>query len=277
MSPASRSPSTAATCCRSSRAAAEAPAPGDGAGAIVRFSPPRGGGPRNPARRGAPLPDGPARRHPVGMSTALAPPPSRSPNGLQVGAIVAGCSLALIALVLLLAGGGLRWVDGHKDSDGYLTTHTERFRTQTFALPPDDLDVDSHDAGWLVDSERYGKVRLRAASRDGRPVFVGIAPTAAVRRYLGDSAYARVTDIDADPFKATYRTHGGSARPAPPASQGFWVASAHRGGRARPPPRGGPGFRGGRGPRARPPVADLGRPPRQLVRGGHERGRLARR
>jgi hypothetical protein len=163
------------------------------------------------------------------IATAPRQPAARSPNGLQVAAIVAGASLALIALVLVLAGGALRWVDSRKDADGYLTTKTERLHTSAYALATDDLDVNG--AGGLVDSDRYGKVRLRATSNDGKAVFVGIAPTEAVRRYLGDSAYSEVSDIDVDPFDATYRPHGGAARPAAPATRRMWVASAHGAGR----------------------------------------------
>jgi hypothetical protein len=155
-----------------------------------------------------------------------APSPSRPRDGLRVAAVVAGSTLALVAFLLLLAGAGLRWVDGHKDRDGFLTTSTERFHTQAYALATDDLDIDARGAGWLVDTDSYGKVRLRATSNDGKAVFVGIAPTDAVRRYLSDTAYSSVTDIDAAPFRASYVDHSGSARPGAPAGQGFWAASA---------------------------------------------------
>jgi hypothetical protein len=160
-----------------------------------------------------------------------APPPSRPAGGPRVAAIVAGATLALVAFVLLLAGAGLRWVDGHKDSDGFLSTSTERFHTSTYALATDNLDVDSHGSGWVFDRDSYGKVRLRATSNDGKPVFVGIAHSAAVRHYLSGAPYASVTDIDAHPFRASYVGHAGTARPATPAEQGFWAASADGPGR----------------------------------------------
>ncbi len=36
-----------------------------------------------------------------------------------------------------------------------------------------------------------------------------------------------MTDVDDAPFEASYREHGGDGRPAPPADQDFWAASAH--------------------------------------------------
>ena len=160
-----------------------------------------------------------------------APSPSRPRSGLRVGAVVAGTTLALVAFVLFLAGAGLRWAEGHKDRDGFLTTSTERFHTEAYALATDDLDIDGGDTGWIVDTDSYGKVRLRATSNDGKPVFVGIGPTDAVHRYLSDSAYSSVTDIDASPFRASYVDHAGSARPGAPGDQGFWAASKSGAGR----------------------------------------------
>jgi hypothetical protein len=163
-------------------------------------------------------------------SPALAaPPPSRS-SGLRTAAVVAGGLLTCLALALLAAGGVLRWVDGRKDGDGYLTTATERFHTGTYALATNDLDVDGGGSSWVGDHDRFGKLRLRVRSNDGKPVFVGIARTADARRYLAGSAYASVTDVDVSPFRATYRGHAGE-RPASPAGQGIWAASVHGAGR----------------------------------------------
>jgi hypothetical protein len=61
-------------------------------------------------------------------------------------------------------------------------------------------------------------------------VFVGVARTDDVDRYLRGTAYTTVTDIDADPFGVwfdpSYRDSTGEARPAPPAKRDFWAASA---------------------------------------------------
>src|SRR4051794_31538101 len=138
-------------------------------------------------------------------SPALAAPPPARSSGLQTAAVVAGALLACLALVLLAAGGVLRWVDGRKDDQGDLTTSTERFHTGTFALATDDLDIDGGGSSWMGDHDRFGKVRLRVRSNDGKPVFVGVARTADARRYLAGSAYASVSDVDVSPFRATYR------------------------------------------------------------------------
>lgn len=67
---------------------------------------------------------------------------------------------------------------------------------------------------------------VEATGAGGRPVFVGIAHKSDVDRYLARSAHDEVTDFDVDPFKAEYRRSPGDDRPAAPAVQTFWLASA---------------------------------------------------
>ena len=56
-------------------------------------------------------------------------------------------------------------------------------------------------------------MRLEVSSRNGKPVFVGIARTKDVSAYLRGTAHATVTDFHSDPFRAVYRAEPGAARP----------------------------------------------------------------
>jgi hypothetical protein len=154
------------------------------------------------------------------------PPTSRRSNGGRIAAFIGATVVGLVALVLLAAGGIGLWANGQKDDDGYLSTSTERFASSTYALATDDLDIDSHGTGWLVDTDRYGKVRVKAESRAGKPLFVGIARSDEVARYLRGTAHAELTDVSTDPFRAHYRPHAGAAPQTLPAQQRFWSASA---------------------------------------------------
>ena len=58
-----------------------------------------------------------------------------------------------------------------------------------------------------------------------------VARTADVTRYLSKAGHELVTDLDYSPFSADYRRLGGDGKPAPPAEQRFWEASAHGSGR----------------------------------------------
>jgi hypothetical protein len=116
------------------------------------------------------------------------PPRVRTPA--RIAAFVGPGVIGLLALALVVVGGISLWADGQKDDDGYLATGSDRFATSTYAIATENLDVDSEGAGWLINSDRYGKVRLKVDSRADKPVFVGIARTSAVNSYLRDTAHA---------------------------------------------------------------------------------------
>ena len=143
----------------------------------------------------------------------------------RIAAAVAGALAALLALGAFAAGGVLLYANGQKDHDGYVSTDTQRFHTPTYALATGNLDLDT---GGIAGDSLLGRVRVRAASNAGKPVFVGIARTKDVDAYLRGTSHATVTDVEYGPFDrfdASYRTHAGE-RPAPPAAQRFWAASA---------------------------------------------------
>jgi len=165
------------------------------------------------------------------MPETRPPATPRRPSAGRIAALVAGGLAAFVALLTLAAGGAMLWGNAQKDHDGYLSTGTDRFHTRTAAIATDNLDVETGGASDLLGHDLFGKVRVRAESHTGKPVFVGIARTAEVDRYLRGTAHAIVTDVDTSPFKAKYRTVPAAARPARPADQSFWAASARGTGR----------------------------------------------
>jgi hypothetical protein len=159
-----------------------------------------------------------------GMSTQLE---TKRSSGGRIAAFAGAGVVGLLALVLLAAGGVSLWANHKKDDDGYIATASDRFATSTYALATDNMDIDTHGAGWLIKSDLYGKVRLKATPRADKPLFVGIARTSAVDRYLNDTAHATVTDVSYSPFRAKYRVQNdGATKPGLPGDQRFWVASA---------------------------------------------------
>jgi hypothetical protein len=159
------------------------------------------------------------------MTEQTLTPPTRGRSGGQVAAIVGGSIAGILAVLALVAGGLFLWADSKKDSDGYVNTGSDPYSTRTYAITTEDLQLDDDVPG--VVENLYGKVRLRATAHNGKPVFVGIANSDDVSRYLADSSHATLTDVNYDPFRPRYRTTGGEKRPAVPADQDIWVASAH--------------------------------------------------
>ncbi len=139
-----------------------------------------------------------------------------------VGAAVTG----LIAFALFLAGGLLLWANGHyKDAVGYLSTGSQRFDSREYAITTPNLQVGAGAPGFLIKADRYGEIRLQTMAKGGKPLFVGVARTSDVDRWLRGTSFSEVSDIDYAPFGATYAEHRGTRKPGPPSAQTFWAAT----------------------------------------------------
>src|SRR3954469_17896875 len=147
-------------------------------------------------------------------------------KGSRIGLTITGAIASLIAVALVAGGGLALWGDSLKDGDGYLRTDTERYSADTRALATDNLDVDLGDADWVAQTDDLGKITVSAESRDGKPLFVGIARTSDVERYLANVPYTTVNDIDVAPFQADYERHSGNRHPVSPEHAGIWQASS---------------------------------------------------
>lgn len=158
------------------------------------------------------------------MTTTTLPYTQTAPTSRGVLAIVFGGLIATVAVCIAALGAVALWGDSQKDASGYLSTGTDRYATSTHALTTDDLDFDAVYPGF--GGEELGSTRLQATSRDGKPVFVGVARDTDVARYLDGTRHTDVTDVNFDPFEPTYRDFDGAV-PAAPASQDFWAASTH--------------------------------------------------
>jgi hypothetical protein len=148
---------------------------------------------------------------------------------MRIAATIAASLAALLSLGLLAAGGVLLWGESKKDDQGYLTTSTERFSTDSYALASGNLDLDLDGLDTVLDQDTYGKIRLKVDS--DTPVFVGVARTADVTRYLRGTSHALVADVSYPDFDADYEPQPGTERPADPATRDFWAASTHGPGR----------------------------------------------
>jgi hypothetical protein len=130
--------------------------------------------------------------------------------------------LALVSLGLLAAGGAVIVLDQtQRDSSGYLMTSTQPYSSLSYAL-----ESASYRGGtssdWFVPGDLLGTVKLRVNST--HPVFIGIAPEAAVNPYLAGVAHARGDSFTTP--SAHFRIYAGGAPASPPATQRFWAASA---------------------------------------------------
>ncbi len=175
----------------------------------------------------------PGRPSPSGPPPAPGSAPHAAPAGQttswtggRVTMLVIGALLALSSLGLLGAGGAGLWADQiERDADGYVTTGTTRFSTSTSALVTEPVEVTldrpSH-AFWI--RRVLGTVRVEAQPAPGRELFVGLARSDDVDRYLRGVTVDRVVEVTRD--DVSYDRRSGAATPTPPADQRFWDASA---------------------------------------------------
>lgn len=130
---------------------------------------------------------------PVDQTRTTAPPPRPSARGGpgRIISAVAGVLVGVIALVVLSVGGWATWATNtQRDGAGYLNADRHIITTSGHAIT-------SAEVGELADKSwggLLGTVRLRATSTgSGSPVLIGVAPTAAVDRYLAGAGRTAVT------------------------------------------------------------------------------------
>jgi hypothetical protein len=158
------------------------------------------------------------------------PPPLPGPSQTRtrwgpgrVAAVVLGSILVLPSLGALAAGGTLLWADlNERDADGFINTDTASVDTSTYAVVSERIDLPDLP-GWADIDEALGTVRLRVAPAGAEQLFVGIARTADVERYLAGVGHAFTNDLGQ---RGISRTIAGTSPPADPAAQTFWVASS---------------------------------------------------
>ena len=139
-------------------------------------------------------------------------------TGGRIASVIVGAILALTSMGLLTGGATLLWADRTQRDDGYLSV-SNTFSTGGYALTTDRLS--SND--WTDASSLLGDVRARVSANDpAQGVFVGLAPTDAVARYLNGVNYATIRDTSAP----TYIVHSGANPPVPPQDTDIWVAQA---------------------------------------------------
>jgi hypothetical protein len=146
---------------------------------------------------------------------------------------ILGSLLVLVGLAFAAGGGVMLWADQtQRDSQGFLLSPREHLSTPTHAitagyertsdaLRSDSLAFDVHGS-WFLTSDRLGTLRIHARTDTGAPLFIGIAPTGAVERYLASSSHATLTGFPEG--DAEYTTSRGAEAPARPADQTIWAA-----------------------------------------------------
>ncbi|MBL7499369.1 DUF4389 domain-containing protein [Frankia sp. CNm7] len=156
-------------------------------------------------------------------AAAAAGPGARGWRTGRIVAVVVGAVFALGSLGLLAAGGVGLWVDQHARDGQYLTSPTRTLRTDGYALTSERFTLGSGVVDLRTDwDEILGTIRVRATSTDpAKRVFLGIAPTGDVNRYVDGVSYS-VVRPDGDDNR---RDHPGGPLSTPPTRADIWTVS----------------------------------------------------
>ena len=140
----------------------------------------------------------------------------------QIVLIVLGGVLIVIGALAAAGGGALMALFG---SGNTLSSGVQQVSTPTRALVSPAGSIQGTSGAQTV----LGSVRLRITATPagtGHRLLLGIGPASAVDRYLSGVSYDVATDVSVAPFHLALTRHRGTATPAPPGSQSFWVAQA---------------------------------------------------
>jgi len=145
----------------------------------------------------------------------------------HIVALVIGCLLLLPGLGML-AGGGVAAIGQAvvTDDDGYFEFTLDRIDTAGVAITASDLrfDADGDTGDWMLDWLDVD-VRLRVdGARTTDDVFVGIARSDDVDRYLIGRSFSEIIELDGR--TPVYSLPLGARSIEPPTEQDFWVEQA---------------------------------------------------
>jgi len=165
----------------------------------------------------------------AGPTYATAPPPRARWGAGRVIALVCGIVLLLPGIGLAVGGGALLWLDRVGRSGDYLMSATSSLSAPGYALTSNRIDLRS-GAGWFPVSSALGTAKIQVTPQNGQAVFVGIAPSVAVSRYLNGVGRTVVDDLGNGGNVRASATLPGGPPPAPPGAQDFWTARVSGGG-----------------------------------------------
>lgn len=152
-----------------------------------------------------------------------APAASRGWSAGSVVALALGSVMALTSLGLLSGGGVLLWSDQTQREDGFVTSPVLDLSTDAHAIVTENIEIHAEGPDWVLPESIFGDARVRVTGSG--ETFVGVGPTAEVRRYLTGVSYSFAPDLrtyDGLHLAAT----AGEAPASPPGSQDFWIATS---------------------------------------------------
>ncbi len=147
--------------------------------------------------------------------------------------LVIGILVLLLTVGLLFAGGALVWVSSSQtDSDGFFNTSSIVLERDSHALVVPSINIDVETMG-LWEWSDFFTLKIEGSNNDGAGgIFLGVAREADIDSYLSGVEYDEISRLtihhdDAAPYDIEFTRKHGNSTPADPATQTFWLVSAH--------------------------------------------------
>jgi hypothetical protein len=147
--------------------------------------------------------------------------------------IIFGGFMLLVAMGLVFGGGAVLWSQSAlTDKAGYMIATPVQLNAASYAIVADGIDVQMNMGGMIKPKvQDIISFKATATSRDGSPVFIGIAPKQYAENYLNGVNIDKVIDYTWGPYENSdnvpqYRTITGGAPSSAPTAQSFWVAQS---------------------------------------------------
>jgi len=149
-------------------------------------------------------------------------------TGGRIILLVVGIILLLVALGLIISGGGVLWANSClTDDEGYYSTKTITIERESYGITSTPINIDIGLA-CIWDWGNLATIKIEGLGNDpAKNIFIGVAEDGEVREFFNNVEYDEVTEVNIYPNEVKYENHPGSLEPDAPISKTFWREQVH--------------------------------------------------
>lgn len=141
----------------------------------------------------------------------------------NIPAIGFGLLAALVGAALFI--GAAAVLNGNTDAQGFRMSQSEAFSVKTRAIVADAGALAEVPAGFTASVADPGTLRIRSTTATPEALFIAIASTADVERYLGEAPHHDVdVAFDETAVAVEYQANPATSVPGAPSDTDIWVA-----------------------------------------------------
>ncbi|CAI9407577.1 hypothetical protein [Nocardioides sp. T2.26MG-1] len=153
--------------------------------------------------------------------------PRRPWGAGRVVAAVTAAILLMLGVGMVVGGGALRLADATlRNDDGFVMGSTHAWQSPGYAVQSESAEIHTDSTSFDLPARFLGTMTATADPATPNGVFLGVARTADVERYLADVAHSTVLDPFSEDGGPTLTFVDGGSPDVPPTEAAFWASSA---------------------------------------------------